>query len=716
MAKSHKPWRPDFAGRHGTAWGAVNLCLTVISVTTIEHVFFDAPWWVATVTIGAGIMGTLARAAFSAKDRHPVTVAYQISCWVGAGTWSAWMLLWDSWNVKDLGVRILILGAGVLVAGMLAELGREERQPSTPRDLNQYQRNALGAQYVEIIHRLASHRDLNNPLVEIEAIEEWGHGAGHTVEGRFTSGKFGLRELQSLAPRIALDLGLDEGCGVEVTELAGGSRKVWLMDVTTTNALAKGAPYPADTAGPYSISGMIPVGIKPNGEPIGPVLRQKNMSINGMPGSGKTGGLQATVGSLALTGDCILFGFDATGADLIQPFQRAFLEGNARLPVFSHYADSYEEGAAQMRALMRISHARKMAYGYLKAHHDVSLLPMGVTVRADDLHPGARKFYPNASEERLLSQVMWVGDETTELLRARDSAHPEMSALIAKCMQESRGSGVRFIIPPLGGDDRYIGQQFQKLVHTVVALRMETPPEYKLALGNTYTVDPKDVSVVGTGLWRDDPGASLQRFRFYGEMKQSIVDKIAIRADKLGTIPDLDFISELAANGYQPDGTPWPAGQLMKEGDTGWWDRRWEKLTTGKNAEAVPLSRPVAPVGNTAVLDMDQLRAKVKQVNEETERRISEICAPTETAEAHWVDELIDQLRPPIPQQKSWKDAVMDAIRRAGSDGVSTGDLVDIAGVHRSSVSEYLKQRRESGEIVKVGNGWVLPPDERRVA
>lgn len=726
MAAKTKPWRPDFAGRHGTAWGAVNLCLTTVSIATVEHVFFAAPWWWASILVGAGVLATLGRVVFRKPETSPATVAYQIACWAGAGVWSAWMLSHSAWTWKSFGQGVLILGSGALAAGILAALGGDEKKEAKPAAMDmdassQRARNALGASYEEIIHRLAGNRKDDPALVSVEGIEQWGRGGGHTVEGTFASGKWGLAELQRLAPRIAMDLGLDEGCGVEVSELAGGSRKIWLMDVTTRNALAEGCPFPLE-AGPYSINGVIPIGTKPNGQPIGPILRQKNFAIEGMPGSGKTGGLQATVASLAVTADCILLGFDATGADLIQPFQRAFLGGRAKLPVFAHYADSYDEGAEQLRGFMRMCHARKMGYGYLKAKHNVALLPMGVVVRAEDLEAGARAFYPNGAEERLLSQLMWVGDETTEILRARNPVHQEMADLIAKAMQETRGSGGRFVIPPLGGDDQYIGQKYQKLIHTVAALRMDNIAEYKHALGNQYTVDPKDVSVVGTGLWRDNPGASLERFRFYGEMTPDVVDAIAIRADKLGTLPDLDFISELAANGYLPDGTPWPEGQIMKKGDTGWWDRRWEKLTGGKGAP-VPVTPPAratpAPRGGT--MTMDEIRSRVAEVNEAAEARIAEVADRSErimemeefAAEriletADW-SQLTGWL-PEIPEAAHWHDVVMQRIAQAGPEGVKTGILVSLAGMHRDTVSAFLKAQCEAGEVVRLREGWYALP------
>lgn len=734
-AKKNSLWRLDFAGRHGTGWGAFNLGLTVVSITTLERVLFAAPWWWAAVAMGCGILGTLFAVAFFRKrETPPATVAYQLACWMGGGVWSAWMLSHSHWTLCSWGIGIAILAGGTFFAGILVWLGSEDKpeaEKAQEVDLDaqsQRARNALGGKYEEIIHRLAGNRKDDPALIEVVALEQWSRGGGHTVEGRFISGKFGLVELQRLAPKIALDLGLDEGCGVEISELKGGSRKVWLMDVTTRDALAEGAPYPVDTAGPYSINGMIPVGMKPSGEPIGPCLRQRNMAIEGMPGSGKTGGLQATVGSLALTADCQLWGWDATGADLIQPFQRAFLAGDAQLPVFASVATTYDEGAEQMRAMLRISYARKMGYGYLKAKYDDPLLRMGAVVSRSELELGAQAHFPIDAPDRLLPQIMWVGDETTGLLRSRNQEHPDMSGLVAKVMQETRGSGERVIVPPLGGDDKYISQSFQKLIHTIVALRMENPSEYKLALGNTYSVDPKDISLEGTGLWRDAPGASLERFRFYGPMKQSVVDRIAIRADKLGTLPDLDFISELAANGYMPDGSSWPAdGVVMKEGDAGWWDRRWEKIMGGTTAHIPTPSRPVRPASaprTGTTMTMDEIRSKVNEVNAAADERIAEVrgVSPEEVridreeleiaAQANW--STIPDWLPAIPTAPAWQEQVMEAIRNAGQDGAQMQDLVELAGKHRDTVHNFLKPKVDARQLWKPKDGrYAICPDEQ---
>ena len=81
MAAKNRGWGWDFAGKHGTAWGAVNLCLTVVTVTTLEGVFLRAPWYVAAATTGGGFMATLGWAAFRRRNTPPATVLYQLACW-----------------------------------------------------------------------------------------------------------------------------------------------------------------------------------------------------------------------------------------------------------------------------------------------------------------------------------------------------------------------------------------------------------------------------------------------------------------------------------------------------------------------------------------------------------------------------------------------------------------------------------------------------------
>lgn len=749
----------DFAGTHGTSWGAVNLCGVVISATTVGHVFLGAPWEWAAGGYGVGVIVTLLWLSMKARGKAlpAATIWYHVACWAGAGVWSGWMLERADWTLRGWTIGVGILIACTMVAGVLVGLASDPDADVEVEGLDldassQLALNEAGDQYESIVQRLSSRPA---PVIRVEEINPWTSGAGHDVVGRFVSGSFGMAELARMVDKVALELDLVAGCSVEVAAGEGG-RRSFVMRIGTVNKLAAGAPFPVDEpTAPWTINGPVPVGIQPSGSYKSVRLRERNMLIFGMPGSGKTGGLLATVGSLAYTADAQCWAFDHTGFDLIGPYQTAYQEGRAGRPVFACTSDNADRTAAMMRAALRISYARKMAYQALKAKYKTTLLPMGATVRAADLSAGARERLgiDAGAPDRLLSQIMIMGDETSDILKSRNPEHEELATLIAKAMKETRGSGIRFIFPPLGGDSEYVAEKFQKLTHTVVALKMEKVPEYRYALGQANAIDQHDVAERGQGKMRDEPGAPLVGFRFFGEMTQDVVDQIAIRADEMGSLPELDYVSELAANGYRSDGSPWPVGIEMERSDEGFWAKRegaresvHTAVMTGSVAPRMiersmsnPGDRDPAPrtTGQLAG-EVADLMDRIKEANRATEEakaraqsgdlgdnedmRQDLINPPAGASEDEWESlesaaarhwSATPEWLAPIPGKRSWKESVMDMIAAAGPEGVVMGDLVDAAGRHRSTVHEWLaKQLGVTIHQPKTGF-YAIIPDER---
>src|SRR5690606_31963547 len=119
-------------------------------------------------------------------------------------------------------------------------------------------------------------------------------------------------------------------------------------------------------------------------------------------------------------------------------------------PAFSAVAVSYVEAERLSRALLRIAYARKAAYQHILDEHNTTLLPMGAIVRRADLAPKAREYFPiPADNERMIPQVMLLGDETRDYL-CTSGAQPVLRELITRIIRETRGAGVRCVFGPLG--------------------------------------------------------------------------------------------------------------------------------------------------------------------------------------------------------------------------------------------------------------------------
>lgn len=746
--------RFDFAGPHGTAWGTANVGLTVVSITTCARVFFDAPWWIAGVTLGLGFVLTLGwaliRPAIRRDTTPPAAVVYQLACWTGAGIWSGWMLAQTDWTFKSWALGVVILAAAATIAGVLLGLGRAERpKTSTPEaelpdpeldGLTQGQRNALGDTWAMRINRLAGNpvptatpgkpAPLWASIVKFSALVEWPTGCGYTLEGTFTSGKFGLPQLQALSDKLALDANLPYGCTVVAYEHpgAGAGRRDFLLDVTSHNALLDDQPFP-ENEGPFTINGGIPIGSEGKGDRFELFLREKRICVYGGTGSGKTGTMKALSSILTLTSDCVKVGIDATGGDLVRPELKAWEDGEADHPAFAAVAVSYAEAERLARALVRIGHARKKVYQYVLDAHNTTLLPMGAIVRRADLSPSAQAHFPHPDDnERMISQVMCLGDETKQYLRTAGN-QPTLRQWIAQGLDELRGAGIGYAFGPLGPTNANIDQSIQDLIKTNIAMFLGKNSDYRDALGGgsvthaDFPMKPDGSGKLpGIGFAVLERGQQERQIRIWGEMKPDLVRRVAVRASKEGFLPDLDYISELAANGFLPDGSPWPCkrGSEMEESDRYYWRDRWtnwdsRRLQTEDEDGAVPLTTPTQAATGTAVKDrMESLRQRVAETERNAQERVAETSDVDEAELARIVDEWIavaEDAAPPAAEP--WRERILRAIRDAGATGIQAKDLIDLAGVHRSEVYKFLGPLVKEGRIIRSSSGYSLPPDER---
>lgn len=730
------PWRIDFAGRHGTAWGTANVAFAVVNITTLERLVFAAPWWIAASTILGGVFLTLMIAAF--RTVAPSAVLYQLACWAGSGGWSAWMLRQPHWTFQSWGEGVLVLAAGALILGLALALGKKDPEPvavdatapdpqaDTAGQRGAVERAALAQVWIDRIDRLSGNArnprkpaEDHRPRITISNIEPWVRGGGYTIQGTFTSGAFGLAQLTDLGDKLAQDADLPYGCTVRGIPEPGAGRRAFGLKVTTENALAAPQPFPVD-GGPWSINGTPPVGCEADGTPYGlQGARQKNIGVYGMPGSGKTGSMKAVTCTLALTADVVAVAIDATGNDLTKQALAAFEDGRAEFPMLAHVATTYAEAERQQRAMIRVGHARKAAYGYLLQEHNTTLLPIGATVRRADLPPLARaRFTHPADHERIVPQIMTISDETREFL-SRSGSQWRLGELITKAMRELRGAGVRYMFGPLGAGEAEIAQPIQNLTHLNFAMLLPGPGEYAGVFGSAHRIKPDEFpdkpdgsgKVPGVGFAQAGPGEPVKQIRFWGEMTPTVVDQVAIRASKIGTLPELDYVGELAADGFRPDGTPWPMEPgVMEPGDELFWTTRWDNWDGRKKAVApdagTTMAAPAAPAAPKVALSMEELREQTRRANAALTAPDAFDPAEVEEAAKRWPDH-VDALTglPPVVAP-SWEEKVMGALEAAPPGGILGHELVRIAGVHRSEVFKLFGKLKAKGLLHQPTRGF----------
>lgn len=744
----------DFAGHHGTVWGTVNLGLTVVTLTTCAYVFAGAPWWTAAGIMGGGFLLTLLRAAFRTKPTPPATVVYQLSCWAASGVWASWMLHQHDWTLRSWAYGVLVWAGVALVAGIALGLGREDKPkttatvepmavPASGDGLTQGERDALGLVILDAINMLASNPRPTDPtktwksVVNFTALKAWDGGYGYTMEGAFTSGKFGLTQLDGIAAALAQELNLPYGCTVRAYEHTGegAGRRDFLLDVTTRNALLDPQPFP-ENEGPFSINSDIPIGADPKGQRYPLHLRTSCLVVYGTTGSGKTGSMKAVSGMFALTSDCVMVGIDATGGDLVRPMLKPWEDGRAEHPAFSAVAVTYQEAEKLARALLRINISRKEGYQYILDKHNTTLLPMGALVRRDELPPKARAYFPIPEDvERMIPQIMLVGDETKEYLRTATN-QPTLRGLIGKIIDETRGGGIRCVFGPLGPTNANIDQSIQSLLDSRIVMKLGDDADYRGAIGSTpirgadFPVKADGSGKVpGIGFAVGTPGQRATQIRIWGEMKPDLVHRVAIRASAEGFIPDLDYISELAADGFKPDGSPWPKTKgLFEDGDEFYWRDRWVGWKTRREVKEGGTSapQPVVSSGPSATTTMEKLREKIARTEQAADARVAEATGSTPeevafdralveqaaekwpaTIPAEWAGES------QVPESGTWRDRVMAAIRDAGTEGATPGQLEKIDGVVRSELYKFLAAQCSQGRLHKPAKGrYAIPGDE----
>lgn len=754
----------DFAGKHGTIWGALNLWLTTVSVTTWERVFFNSPWYLAAATAGGGFVLTLFFAVILRRTPAPGTVLYHLTCWAGAGTWAAWMLSRGPWTFADWGKGVTILAGATLALGFALALFKEDHPidhepaateaPAPELDIDgmtQGERNSLAAIWAERIDRLSGNPKPAPPAparpgqpaakpkpwasrVELEGIARWKSGAGYTIEGTFTSGAWGLPQLQGLCETLAGEANLPWGCHITAVEPGGEGRRAFHLKVNTKNMLLEDQPFPV-TGGPWTANGGTPVAVDQTGEWYPLWFPQKNVALYAAPGGGKTGGMQTTTCALALTADVVTVGIDTTGGELATNAQNAFNTGRAQHPIFSVVARTYDEAEKLARALVRMNHARKSAaYDYLKRRENVTILPIGAKVRRDELPPAAQAMFPlTGDDERIVSEVICVCDEPREFT-ARNGVQDIVRRWIMTGMAEARAGRVRYLLGFLGSTDAHVAQSIQNMIHTNAAGVLANDGEYAGVFGQRSGVkassfpDKLDGSgkVPGIFFAAADPGAQPKQIRFFGEITPAVFDQVAIRASEIGTLPELDYVTEMAANGFLPDGSPWPCkkGSEMEEGDRWFW-RDYRETARASRPAPAPATETTLPVSSPAprspMATMEEIRAKAAAVEKAVERRIEEVTSAgaddVDEAELaaiveRWIASATEEA--PAPDDEPWRDRVLREIRKAGAEGLQASAIIDLAGVDRAEVYRFLARLVKDATLWKPRGGfYAFPADER---
>ncbi|MEV5819327.1 hypothetical protein AB0L22_09140 [Micromonospora haikouensis] len=714
MAAKNKLVQFDFAGPHGTAWGAFNAGLTTVTATTVAHFTTDHSAVILGGTVGGAIVVNLARAAFTRTRIPASTVGYKLACWAGAGGWALWMLDNPNWSIHSWLEGVCYLAGAVTAAGVVVGLASEpadeddDDEVELPSDPQEAQRVTIALEWEARIDRVCGIK------VDIHGLEEWDKGNGFTLAGRLPEGGVLLDTIRAQAPKLASDVDLPPGCAISIYGKPGGGRRDFLMDVPTENALAEDQLYPDDITR-LTVNAPIPFGVQPNSDLETVEMRSKCLLAVGETGSGKTNFGHDLTGGFVRAVDTIVMQIDLTGAGLARPWLRPWLEGRAGRPAVNTIADTPDKAMQMLRALLRIGHARKSGYQDLMAQVDDDKLPIG-------------HILPDGN---ILSEIILMVDEIAKITGSR-SEWPDLRDLIVQVINELRASGIRVVLLGLRATDDVVVSSIQAMCSIKVGLKMTSKSEMSYLFGWSEGIAPEDAPYPGCGFIQHDSASKPRPFRAW-RLTPKAIDRIAAAAD--AWLPELDPISRAAANGRNADGTPMKG---VPDGDLDWYERRWsgwERAASPRQVEmptpAIPPVPPAPPTGSRTTTMEDIIRAaeegdealaariaqaqgmtvdESQQVRAEFDRVLAE--AGFDPAE-DWSDPAAWS-RPPTgeeaPATEDEETLMLAILAEAGPQGMGPKDLrTKLADkgkpMSRDKLHQMLKAAKEAGKAHQPGYG-----------
>lgn len=359
MAEKRIDWSP----RHGPVSGSINTALGLGAFTAANDAFTwgISPWWaVGLAGVGAAASYVHARATNASRAVR----AYRLFCWAGAGAWTTYALHDGVWDVNTL-----LAGGGLaLTAGLLAPavaLRQHHVREHARQTAAEQQRWSEARQWTARLERVA-----NIKGARVVAIEPWIHPdpdrpgkerqTGYTVDVELPLGGASWENLAVHTARLAADLRLPHGCGLEVRPGVDQGRA--LVDVTTLNVLDGDIPLVEPETLPATINDPLTVGLYSNRSLVRLPLRWTSAVLVGAKRQGKSNLLKTVTRQALRCNDVLVMGIDPNGGAVFKPFLRPWLEGRTRRPAIDWVATTAEEAELMLTWLIGAVERRRAGY------------------------------------------------------------------------------------------------------------------------------------------------------------------------------------------------------------------------------------------------------------------------------------------------------------------------------------------------------------------
>jgi hypothetical protein len=550
----------DFRQKHTIITGMINTSLTAVTAAVIAHAVtktgvastLQSALTILAVTI-LGVMLTLAWATFSRRRPAGLSVTHRIACWVGAGAWTL-AFAFRPWSLATVGTYMAGLVASAVALGFMVWVRQPDNSPAALAEAAareaEYQeglaRDDLATEWIMRIKRVC------NLDVEIPNIQNFpnqtkdGRRIGYTLEVLIPAGGASWATLHRAEEKLGNDFDFREGCGLAVR--MGDSKRVALVDVTVINTFLEDKPYPTDYSR-TSIHDPLLMMTAPDGTAHGPILREENMAIFGIGGSGKSNTAQVIGARVASMEDALLCDIDVTGVRLSMPLMRAYLEGRAEKPAVFWCAFNEDEAFLLLRALQRVAIVRNNCYGDLKVQVNDDKVPISKDI----------------------PQFLIRIDEVAHV--AGSNGNQLLLQYVRNMVNDHRDAGIRAIFMALRGTNDIIVQQIQAQLHNVGALKAALRSELVAIFGGAAAVvDTDGKKFPGQIMMRLGTDAQISPYHVW-RIKPNQLDDVAIAVS--GYQPDVDEVSWLAMNGRNTEGVPFDD---LEDGELDCAATRWDRL------------------------------------------------------------------------------------------------------------------------------------------
>lgn len=649
------------------------------------------PWWAPPTIGGVGALTTFLLAWFSRHGADWRVTSFLLCWWLAPPAWAVWIDAFGlSWaNVIVLPCAVL---AGTLWGLALAPHG-EAPPPSNlglPMHPRQLQiRDLLDRRFKTATLAIAPDgTEVVVPGFRVTRFKMWPGDNGYNARVAWPMGyDLTMQKIKEAMGDIEAAIPLPEGCMITVSPAEHkGACNIAVMLI---NALVEVREYPAGVR-PRSIKDRIRIGWLADNSLWEFSLLRKIALFVGMRGGGKTTALHDVIAECVQCTDDIIVVFDLNGGGVANAWMRDFAMGLVEVPPIEIVAVGEDQAIEVAGMLKAMALSRKSAYASLMAEHNTDTMPTSadhphVTVIVDEI------------------QELFGDNVTTKRRRA--------AKFLLDVMQLGRAAGFDFVLASQRSVSTYLPADVRKNVWTRSCTLVVDDEELGQALGWKTGLTCADLTSEGEYFTRTRPSEPPRKAKSYRILPAQI-SKI-VRAVQHWR-PELDEITVRAG------------GRV--------WADRWEMMTpwlrslvAGADPDEAPLvdveeilAGPQTPaqVGKQAAQDIaDALRVKEAALRAAAE-------PPTDQAEFEasvradldrWP--VLTEERnttPPDPEMGKGPAFLLQLLRDAGPDGMTTGkmfDAAEAAGISRGrrpTINDWLSKLRKFGLAESPRDGqWV---------